>query len=257
YRFGDIYLFENEHLWVDIRSFNPEFTISMLLIYMMVYWFNEFFLENIKIREEEIKNQKMQKEFSNAKYMALKAQIEPHFLFNSLSVLNSIVHKDPDLASEFIVKLSKTLRYIVEKNNSKVVYLKEEMLLVTNYFFLLKTRFEGNIKLTNNINKSLLENCIIPPVTIQMLLENAVNHNKHSEENPLEVIIEADDEHIIVKNTLNLKNNKEKSTGKGIENIIQRYELLSGEKVIVNENEDFFTVKLPILKNEEYEHFNN
>ena len=257
YRLGDSHLFGNADLWENIPNFNPEFTISMLLIYMMIYWFNEFFLVNIKIKEEEIKKQKIQKEFSDAKYLALKAQIEPHFLFNSLSVLNSIVHKNPDLASEFIIKLSKTLRYIVEKNSFKIVSLKEEMQLVMNYFFLLKTRFNESIKLTNKIDDYLLENCFIPPVTIQMLIENAIKHNKHSDENPLEVIIEANDEHITVQNTLNKKSNKEESTGKGIKNIAQRYELFTGKNVVVSENENFFSVKLPILKKDEYEHFNN
>ncbi|MBN2892256.1 MAG: histidine kinase [Bacteroidales bacterium] len=257
YRFGDVYLFDNSDLWVDIPLYNPEFTVSFLLIYMMIYGFNEFFNANMKAKEERINIERLQKENTLAQYMALKAQIEPHFLFNSLSVLNSIVHKDVNLASEFIIKLSRTLRYIIEKNDFTLVFLKEDIFIAEDYYFLIKTRFEDCIEYKNNISQNLIETTCIPPVTIQILIENAIKHNKQSAEKPLKIILESTEEYIVVKNSLNLRNEISNSTGKGLKNIAKRYELISGKSIVVSVDEEYFYVKLPILKKCDYEHFDN
>ena len=110
YRTGDIYLYDNLEIWKNIHILNPEFTIGILSIYLIIFGFNSYSIMHNRVQEGELKTEKLQKENILAQYQALKAQIEPHFLFNSLSVLSSLVYKDADLSSDFIVKLSKSLR---------------------------------------------------------------------------------------------------------------------------------------------------
>ena len=254
YRTGDSLIYDNSEGWADISLLNPEFTISVLLVYLLIYWFNEYLQSNIKMREEKIKTETLQKESTMAQYMALKAQIEPHFLFNSLSVLNSLVHKDADLASEFIIKLSKNLRYIIEKNSFTLVPLKDEITIVEDYFFLIKTRFNDGINLNINISNELIDETSIPPVTIQLLIENAIKHNKLSAEEPLNIDISATDDYILVKNKINLRAESTNSTGKGLENISKRFELISEKSIIVDKTVNSYCVKLPILNKKNYEH---
>ena len=252
YRTGDILIYNNYESWEHISLLNPEFTISVLLVYLLIYWFNEYLQSNIKIREEKIKAETLQKESTLAQYMALKAQIEPHFLFNSLSVLSSLVHKDADLASEFIIKLSKNLRYIIEKNSFTLVPLKDEITIVKDYFFLIKTRFNDGINLNINISKEIIEKTSIPPVTIQLLIENAIQHNKLSAEEPLNIEISATENYILVKNKINLRTKSTDSTGKGLENISKRFELISGKSIIIDKTDECYCVKLPILNKTDY-----
>jgi len=140
YRSGDQIFFDNEDLWKEISMFNPELTISLLLIYMIIYGIYEYLNIKLQKKDEQVKTETLKKENILAQYQALKNQIEPHFLFNSLSVLSSIVHTNTDLASEFIIKLSKTMRFIIEKNQFDLVSLEDEIAMVKDYFFLLKTR---------------------------------------------------------------------------------------------------------------------
>ncbi len=121
YRLGDTYLFENGFLWDDISFFNPELTVSLTSIYLIIFGFDSYSQIRIKMQEGLLKTEQFKKESILAQYQALKAQIEPHFLFNSLSVLSSLVYEDADLSSDFIVKLSKTLRYIIENNEFHLV----------------------------------------------------------------------------------------------------------------------------------------
>ena len=257
YKMGDVHLFNNEHLWKDISFFNPELTISLLLLYFLGYSINGYYQNQIGIKEEQLKNEKLERENLLAQYRSLKAQIEPHFLFNSLSVLSSVVHSDANLASEFIVKLSKTLRYIIEKNEFDLVMLKDELTMVNNYYFLLKTRFKESIQISNTIDNSVYENSMVPPVSIQMLIENAVKHNKFSEENPLKIELSNNENFFIIKNTLNKRREETESTSTGLNNIKKRYQLISDELIKITETEQHFVVQLPILSKNNYEGFNN
>ncbi len=256
YRFGDIYLFDNTETWKDISIFNPELVIALLLIYMVVYGVYEYLNVKLQKKDEQLKKEKLQKENIFAQYQSLKNQIEPHFLFNSLSVLSSIVHTDSDLASDFIVKLSKTMRFIIEKNKFDLVTLKDEMAMVKDYFFLLKTRFNDGIhlQLLNDIEN--VNDIYIPPVSIQLLIENAIKHNKLSIAEPIYISICICDNYICVKNTLNKKTEAIDSTGIGLNNISKRYELIANKKVETKEEDNLFIVKLPLLSQEDYENFN-
>ena len=135
-------------------------------------------------------NCELEKDNILAQYKALKAQIEPHFLFNSLSVLSSLVYENADIAAVFIVKMSKTLKYIIEKNEFHLVKLSEELQFLDAYFFLIKTRLGNGVFLENKFESTFTENTFIPPVTLQLLVENAVNHNKYNPDVPLKITVE-------------------------------------------------------------------
>jgi two-component system LytT family sensor kinase len=256
YRLGDVYLFGNIHIWEDISLFNPELTISLLSIYLIIFGFNRYSIMQNRVQEGALKTEKLQKENILARYQALKAQIEPHFLFNSLSVLSSLVYKDADLSSDFIVKLSKTLRYVIEKNESHLVKLSDELEFLDSYFFLIKTRLDDGIFLENKLEKSFVESTFIPPVTLQLLVENAINHNKYNPEKPLKIKIDNEANFIVVRNNLNLRKIVETSTKQGLKNIARRYELISGEEVEIKKTETEFIVRIPVLNQTDYERFN-
>lgn len=255
YRSGDVFLFNKKELWEEIPFLNPEFTISLLLVYLIAYGVNEYIQSKLTIKEEQLKSEKLKKENALAQYIALKGQIEPHFLFNSLSVLSSIVHSNADLASDFIVKLSKTLRYLIEKNEATLVLLEEELKMVNDYFFLLKTRFNSSINLHVDIPSS--EDYFVPPSSVQMLIENAIKHNKFTADSPLLISITIKDRYLLVNNNLNKKQNEEASISIGLKNIEQRYLLVAEESIIIKETVDSFCVKLPLLNQQHYANFNH
>ncbi len=256
YRLGDIYLFGYRETWEDVLIFNPELTFSLSSIYLIIFGFNRYSLMHSRVQEGELKAEKLQKENILASYQALKAQIEPHFLFNSLSVLSSLVYKDADLSADFIVKLSKTLRYVIEKNESHLVKLSSEMEFLDAYFFLIKTRLDDGVFLENKLEKSFIETTFIPPVTLQLLVENAINHNKYNPKNPLKIMVEKVGDFIVVRNNLNMREVMEASTKQGLKNICKRYDLISELKVEIVKTETEFIVKIPALNQTDYERFN-
>ncbi len=257
YKYNDIYLFQNNKTWKGISNINPDFTVGLLVIYMFIYLSNEYIQNKLEIKEAELRSEQLKKENLLAQYQSLKHQIEPHFLFNCLSVLSSIIHDDVNLADQFIIRLSKTLRYIIEKNEFSLATLTEELQVVEDYIFLIKTRFGDAVKIITYRNGLDPDEINIPPATIQMLIENAVKHNKFSNTNPLLIEIVLNNETIVVLNSINKRSITESSTKIGLKNIERRYELISGEKIGVTENKESFIVSLPVLKRSDYENFNH
>ena len=256
FRLGDIHVFHMNIPWSDVPLFNPEFTLSLLMIYMMVFSFDIYYHSNIKRKEDQIQLEKLKQENTLAQYLVLKSQIEPHFLFNSLSVLSSIIHTDINLAEEFILRLSKTLRYVIEKNELALVPLKEEIRFVEDYFFLIKNRFDEGIIFENTIDKSIILNSYIPPASLQLLIENAIKHNKFTSEDRLRIQLYSDGELLIVKNNINLRDDIADSTNRGLQNLTQRFSYFSDNSVTIEDEATDFTVCLPILTKSDYERFN-
>ena len=256
YRLGDVYLFGYAETWSKNSFLNPELTVALTAIYLLILAFDGYYEMQKNFQNEILRARELEKENILAQYKALKAQIEPHFLFNSLSVLSSLVYEDADLSANFIIKLSKTLRYIIEKNEFHLVKLSEELVFLEAYFFLIKTRLDDGVFLENKLDKSFTENTFLPPVTLQLLVENAINHNKYNPENPLRIIIEKKDEFILVKNNLNPRDVKRHSTQTGLKNLSKRYELVSQKRIMVKQTNSDFEVKIPVLKYSDYERFN-
>jgi len=256
YRISDIYFSNNDVAWTGVSVFNPELTLGLLTIYMMVFTFDSYYNASIRSKEDQIQLEKLKQENTMAQYLNLKSQIEPHFLFNSLSVLSSVIHTDANLASEFTLRLSRILRYVIEKNEFLLVPLSEEITFMENYLFLIQTRFVEGISFENTIDENIIDSCYLPPSSLQLLIENAIKHNKFTSEYPLIIKLCNKDVRLIVSNNIRLRNDVEDSTKHGLDNLKGRYSHFSNELVEINKTDTDFTVSLPILTKEDYERFN-
>ncbi len=199
-------------------------------------------LEVVQVRAERLEKENVQAQFA-----ALKSQVNPHFLFNSLSILSSLVHADAELSEKFIDQLSRAYRYILEQKDNERVLLKTELEFIQAYRFLLNIRFENKFDVVINVPEADQTRYSIAPLTLQLLVENAVKHNRMSVKEPLKVHIQLDDDCLIVKNNLQPRPQSENSTGMGLQNIITRYALLTDRPVWVGESEGSFVIKIPLL----------
>lgn len=218
----------------------------MYFIYEGIYYFN-------RSRIFEMEKNKLEKITAEQKLNTLKNQVNPHFLFNSLNTVVTMIPEEPNLAIKFVQKLSKTYRNILDLRDEKLISINEELNALESYIFLLKTRFQGKIHIYNNIESASRDHFILP-LSLQILIENAVKHNITSTAKPLTVELFIEDEHIVVRNNLQKKNQQYNSTKMGLANIRSRYNLIAEKNIIVEENEDYFIVKLPLIKNTAYAH---
>lgn len=196
------------------------------------------------VQIEHYKTENMRAQLQN-----LKNQINPHFLFNNMSVLSSLVYQDQDKAVDFINQLSKVYRYLLDNHSNELVSLKEELDFVRAYVFLLQIRFDKNIQFEIDVPKQW-NTLFIPPMSLQILIENAIKHNVISEEHPLTIQVEIEDQKIVVKNTIHLRNSLEESSKTGLQNIKDRYHFFTDETPEIIQNGSHFIVKLPLLKTE-------
>lgn len=201
--------------------------------------------ENLK--KVVVDSQILEKENINARFMALKNQISPHFLFNNLSVLASLVDSHPEKSGEFINQLSMAYRYILQQAELRQISLKEEMNFLETYTFLLRTRFKEKVIIESNLSTQDLETYSLIPLTLQLLIENAIKHNTMSLANPLLVRIYIEDEMLVVSNPLQIRIQSEPTTQLGLKNIINRYNLLLNKQVIVEKTTENFVVKIPLI----------
>jgi sensor histidine kinase YesM len=197
-------------------------------------------------KQSLLEAEKLKKEQAIAQYETLKTQVNPHFLFNSLNVLTTLVHKDADVAEQFIIQLSKVYRYILESRAQEIISLEEEMRNLEAYVFLMKIRFGGNFIFDNQLTAKT-NGFKVAPLTLQMLVENALKHNEISKLYPLSISVFLENNYIVVRNNLQLKTSQNDSTGIGLSNIKSRYEFLSSEPVSISETDGFFTVKIPLI----------
>lgn len=214
-------------------------TLTIVAIFHFVYYYNKY-------QQNKIKEQKVIAGTASAKFDALKNQLDPHFLFNSLNVLTSLIEENPENAQKFTTSLSKVYRYVLEQKNKELVTVDEELEFAKTYMSLLKMRFEDSIvfeipeKATNPESK-------VVPLSLQLLLENAVKHNMVNASKPLHIKIYEADGNLVVENNLQPKQIVKKSSGVGLENIKQRYNLLSTKKVSINQQANSFAVSIPML----------
>lgn len=194
-----------------------------------------------------IKAEQLQKEAAQAQFAALRNQVNPHFLFNSLSILSSLVEVDAQLSIEFINRLSKAYRYILEQRDAERVPLQTELDFIDSYAFLLSIRFDERLQVRIDVPAADRDRYQIAPLTLQLLVENAVKHNQMSDEAPLVVHIERTGDYLRIANPLQPRPHPEASTGVGLTNIINRYQLLTDQPVWAGEMEDEFVVNIPLL----------
>lgn len=199
-----------------------------------------------KWRETELKKETLEREKATVQYDNLKNQLNPHFLFNSLTSLNSLIYENPQLASEFLQHLSKVYRYVLENKDKTVVTLDTEVRFIENYIELLATRFADGLAITISLSDQALERHILP-VTLQILIENAIKHNVTSRDNPLVIDIYDEQDYLVVKNNLQIKHTIDTSNKQGLENLRGLYEVLIEKKMIVTQTEATFAVHIPLI----------
>jgi len=228
------------------------FDIKNLYIATMLFVFNintiyEGFYLFLRFSEAALETERYKKESAEAQYQNLTSRLNPHFLFNSLNTLTNIVEEDSEKAVAYIQELSQVYRYVLNTQKSTWVDLPKEIKFAQSYLSLLKMRFEENIQVEQDICETHISYCILP-LTIQLLLENAVKHNEISNQKPLKVKIFCVDEHLVVSNNKQIRNTIPSSTKTGLHNIMERYRFLVDKEVVIEDKEDTFTVRIPLVK---------
>lgn len=260
--FGNLYfimdtrIFNKTYYWNNFEYFDFDLNAAGFLFYLLILGINGFIIYIGHLKEAEIYSEKLKKENIQAQYEALKNQIDPHFFFNSLSVLTALVYKDAELAADYITKLSKLYRYILDRRDNLIVSLQDELEFLEIYLYLQNIRYDGSIKFFNTLPQASLQNAGILPNTLQMLAENAVKHNKFSNEMPLNIYLFEENEYFVIRNNHNKKSLIEPSLGIGLDNITKRYKLVCNENIIIEDLDDSFTVKFPFLRLNSNEYFN-
>jgi two-component system LytT family sensor kinase len=219
-----------------------KYLVSSVIISIILINLSHFFKswKQAAVNEEKLKREKL-----SIEYEALKNQVNPHFLFNSLTALSSLVYKDQEKAETFIQEFSNVFRYVLESREKEVVDLATEKKLIESVSYLYRIRYEDSLKI--NINLPDATDKYIIPMALQMLLENSIKHNTVSAGNPLVVEIGEEKDYIVVKNNLQLKKTEIVSSKIGLENIKSRYKYLSDKEVLVDVSDESFVVKIPVL----------
>ncbi len=208
-----------------------------------------YFLLN-KWRYSLAELERYKKENVEFRFETLINQVNPHFLFNSLNTLSSLVYQNQDTAAKYIRELSKVYRYVLENKENEPVRLQNDLEFLKAYVYLFELRFSNMISFNFEIDEKKL-NWYIPPMTIQLLIENAVKHNIISKKKHLQIKIFTENDYLCVTNNLQKKAQKPYSSGMGLSNIRSRYAYFSDKEVIITENESEFMVKIPLIKNNE------
>jgi two-component system LytT family sensor kinase len=219
-------------------------TLTIVIIFHFIYYYNKY-------QQNRIKEQKVIAGTASAKFDALKNQLDPHFLFNSLNVLTSLIEENPENAQKFTTSLSKVYRYVLEQKNKELVFVDEELAFAKTYMSLLKMRFEDSI-IFDIPDKANNPESKVVPLSLQLLLENAVKHNTVTATKPLHIKIYEDGDSLVVENNLQPKQIVKKSSGVGLNNIMQRYELLTDKKIHITKEANRFAVTIPMLTKQIY-----
>ncbi len=220
---------------------NTKFPI-LISIFMTAILTSRAFL--FEWRRAAIASEKLRADRFQGQYQSLKNQLNPHFLFNSLNTLSNLVYDDQEKAIEFIQKLSKIYRYVLEVQKEELVTIKQELVFLENYLGLQKLRFGENLQIAIQV---LNQDLLIPPLSLQLLLENCIKHNIVSSDEPLKITISETEGHIIIKNNLQPKDLQESSTGIGLENIKSRLAYFTEKPLLITKSEREFIVQVPVL----------
>ena len=212
---------------------------------LFLHCINAIVVYNRELSGSKLEAEQFKKETTEAQLEALRKQVNPHFLFNSFNVLSSLIEADSPAAVLFVEQLSSVYRYLLNTQDQKLVTLKEELAFIESYLFLLKTRFGKNLLVEINLDNKEHEH--IPPSTLQLLVENAIKHNEISKRKSLQISIYRESDLIIVENNLNPKATTEASSQLGLQNIISRYKLMNEGIPEIENGEEKFIVRIPVI----------
>jgi len=226
-------------------------TQSTLIILIAVIFITHVYETVFLVKESEsemIRTEQLERAKAEAELEALKNQIDPHFIFNSLNTLSHLIEEKPARAKQFNDNLADVYRYILQNKARDLVLLREEIAFLNSYFLLLQIRFEKAVFLKLTVPETELEQYLVPPISLQILAENAIKHNEFSEANPLVVEVRLTDTELVVHNVIRKKNLRHASSRIGLDNLRERYKLITNKEIIVENTNTDFTVVLPVLK---------
>jgi len=231
------------------QSHSPYITVVMAISLNTVIL---ILLDLLMLREKkakvEIENARLKQKKSEALYQQLKQQIHPHFLFNSLNTLKALINKSPDVAEDYLIKLSDFLRMSVSAGNDNIVKIEDELKLCLDYLKMQKIRYGGALQFYANIPKEIAQTGFVPVFSRQLLSENAIKHNALTNESPLQIKIDYNEGNITVSNNLRPKLTTETTTGTGLINLAGRYKILSGDEIRIHTSAEQFSVSIKVLK---------
>jgi two-component system, LytTR family, sensor kinase len=228
--------------------YKDEFFKSILILFILVFIYSllDFVVYSYnQMKEEEVRSAEVMNNQLNLQFEALKSQLDPHFLFNSLNTISSLLYKDTEKAERFIRMFAESYRFIFRQNDQALIPLKKELDFVQAYNYLLEVRFQESYELKINLPDSILKS-YVPPLSVQMLVENAIKHNLISPTSPLAVEIDFEKNYLCVRNNINPLRVQPESFQIGIENIKKRYSYFTDESILLDKNEQF-KVSLPLI----------
>ena len=211
-----------------------------IIIISMLFSLN--FFKRWKVENEE--NERLKRNELELQNRALKSQLNPHFLFNNLNTLSGLIQKDPVIANDFLKVMSDMYRYILKSTDKELVPLKNEIQFAENYNRLLKKRFGKNFNYTIEVYDL---DYMLPPISLHLLLENIVKHNRIDDEYPMNFTIKQQEDYLFIENKINLKNNVD-STKKGLKILAEQYKFLTKKTIVISNENNMFLVQLPLLK---------
>lgn len=219
-------------------------TFIIVTVITLIFYSVGFFRE---MQAERVLNQNLKEEKIKAELNALKAQVDPHFLFNSFNVLSGLIDENPNQAQKFLGGLSKIYRYVLENRDEDLISLKAELGFAKEYLRLQEIRFEDSINLELSVDESQMVKRL-PALSLQLVLENAIKHNGFDSENPLNITITDEGDQLVVKNNKKKRTRLIQDTGMGLANITQRYDLRKVGGFRIEDSNDFFSVHLPLIE---------
>jgi two-component system, LytTR family, sensor kinase len=222
------------------------FTINIALLISAFLHAKGFMEELKKTSRKEVVEQKLIAKSANAQFETLKNQLDPHFLFNSLNVLSSLIDENPKQAQKFTASMSKIYRYVLEQKDKELVTVEDELEFARTYCDLLKTRFEDSVDFAFDVKQEDYRRFVVP-LSLQLLLENCIKHNFATSSKPLVIRIFSENDILCIENNLQVREQIKESSGIGLSNIVQRYSLLTKRNVFIEKSDDYFKVKLPVL----------
>ena len=240
------YMSKDRFNWNSLLRFN---IICALAIILFTLIYEILFLNKERELDSKIVRQ-LDRERSRAELEALNNELDPHFIFNSLNTLNHLILNNPQQAYLFNNKLAQVYKYFLINKNNELISLSDELEFIDSYFFLLQMRHDDKLNLQTEFNKNNERLVMIPPLALQILVENAIKHNEFSHSDPLHIKIAMNHQYLKVSNNMKPKAYLVNSTGIGLKNLSSRYKILCNKDNIIENTDREFTVKLPLIKQE-------
>jgi two-component system, LytTR family, sensor kinase len=242
------------YFFTQLKDVPKLLSIKLLLLFafrinLFLNVLNIIFVYISKLEKANLETEKLKKSTAQAHLQAIKNQINPHFLFNNLNVLSALIVKEPATSIEFVRQFAKVYRYVLRSHEKEIIELNKEIDFADSYYFLLKKRFGEGLNININIDKKS-RNKYIVPMALQMLIENAIKHNVVSQSHPLTIdIFNNDAQKLCIQNNLQIRQvDVSESTQIGLRNISLRYAYINEEKIIVEKNNSYFSVQIPLIE---------